>query len=54
MIFEPRQAGGVIGWTVGHRGLRPVHLRCDAGLGRPRLFFAGLAVFALIGTAITW
>jgi NNP family nitrate/nitrite transporter-like MFS transporter len=26
MIFEPRQAGGVIGWTGGDGGVRAVHL----------------------------
>ena len=38
-----------------HRRLRSLHLRRPAGLSWPRgTFFAGLAVFALIGTAITW
>ena len=54
MIFQPRQAGGVIGWTAAIAAYGPFIFGVLLAAVAPGAFFAGLAVFALIGTAITW
>ena len=54
MIFKPRQAGGVIGWTAAIAAYGPFIFGVLLASVAPGTFFAGLAVFALIGTAITW
>jgi NNP family nitrate/nitrite transporter-like MFS transporter len=54
MIFKPRQAGGVIGWTAAIAAYGPFIFGVLLASVAPGAFFLGLAVFALIGTAITW
>ena len=54
MIFKPRQAGGVIGWTAAIAAYGPFIFGVLLASVAPGSFFAGLALFALIGTAITW
>ena len=54
MIFKPRQAGGVIGWTAAIAAYGPFIFGVLLASVAPGTFFAGLALFALIGTAITW
>ena len=54
MIFKPRQAGGVIGWTAAIAAYGPFIFGVLLASLAPGMFFAGLAVFALVGTAITW
>ena len=54
MIFKPRQAGGVIGWTAAIAAYGPFIFGVLLASVAPGVFFAGLAVIALIGTAITW
>ena len=54
MIFKPRQAGSVIGWTAAIAAYGPFIFGVLLASLAPGMFFAGLAVFALVGTAITW
>jgi NNP family nitrate/nitrite transporter-like MFS transporter len=54
MIFQPRQAGGVIGWTAAIAAYGPFLFGILLASLAPQIFFLGLAVFALIGTVITW
>ncbi len=54
MIFAPRQAGGVIGWTAAIAAYGPFFFGVLLASVAPGAFFVGLAVVALIGTAITW
>jgi len=54
MIFEPRQAGGVLGWTAAIAAFGPFVFGVLLSLMAPAGFFQGVAVFALAGTVITW
>jgi NNP family nitrate/nitrite transporter-like MFS transporter len=59
MIFEPRQAGGVIGWTAAVAAYGPFIFAMLIGtvitkLGSPNMFFYGAAVFYLINVFINW
>jgi NNP family nitrate/nitrite transporter-like MFS transporter len=54
MIFQPRQAGGVIGWTAAIAAYGPFFFGVLLASVAPGAFFVGLAVVALIGSAITW
>lgn len=58
-IFEPRQAGGVLGWTGAIAAYGPFIFSSLIGLvitkyGSPNLFFYGVAVFYLINIGINW
>lgn len=57
MIFPPRQAGGVIGWTSAIAAYGPFVFSlligaAVASTGSPKVFFYGIAVFYLINLAI--
>jgi NNP family nitrate/nitrite transporter-like MFS transporter len=54
MIFQPRQAGGVIGWTAAIAAYGPFFFGVLLASVAPGVFFVGLAVVALVGAAITW
>jgi NNP family nitrate/nitrite transporter-like MFS transporter len=54
MIFPPRQAGGVIGWTAAIAAYGPFLFGILLASLAPQVFFVGLAVLALIGSVITW
>ena len=54
MIFQPRQAGGVIGWTAAIAAYGPFLFGVLLAALAPQVFFLGLAVFAAIGAVITW
>ncbi len=59
MIFQPRQAGGVIGWTAAVAAYGPFIFSMLIGFtitsfGNPNIFFYGAAVFYLINIVINW
>ncbi len=59
MIFPPRQAGGVIGWTAAVAAYGPFIFSMLIGFvitafGGPNLFFYGIAVFYLVNIMINW
>ena len=54
MIFPQRQAGGVIGWTAAIAAFGPFIFGVLLASIAPMPFFVGFAVFALMGTAITY
>ena len=59
MIFEPRQAGGVIGWTAAIAAYGPfifavVIAAVIDSTGSPMPFFIGIAVFYLLNIALNW
>lgn len=54
MIFQPRQAGGVIGWTAAIAAYGPFIFGVLLAATAPQAFFIGLAVLAAIGTLISW
>jgi NNP family nitrate/nitrite transporter-like MFS transporter len=59
MIFEPRQAGGVIGFTGAIAAYGPflfglLFAWAFAGFGSPDVVFQGLAAFFLLNVALNW
>lgn len=59
VIFEPRQAGGVLGWTAAIAAYGPFLFSTLIGavmtkMGNPNLFFKGAAVFYVINIGINW
>jgi NNP family nitrate/nitrite transporter-like MFS transporter len=54
MIFAPRQAGSVIGWTGAIAAFGPFIFGVLLSLMAPAGFFKGVALFAVIGTCIAW
>lgn len=59
VIFEPRQAGGVLGWTAAIAAYGPFLFSTLIGAvmtrdGNPNLFFKGAALFYIINIAINW
>lgn len=54
MIFEPRQAGGVIGWTGAIAAFGPFIFGVLLSLIAPKSFFLCVALFALVGAGIAW
>ena len=54
MIFERRQAGGVIGWVSAIAAFGPFIFGVLLSTMAPRSFFYVVVVFALIGTALNW
>lgn len=54
MIFERRQAGGVIGWTAAIAAFGPFFFGAILAASNPRAFFAIGLVYAVGGVAITW
>ncbi len=54
MIFEKRQAGGVIGWTAAIAAFGPFLFGVGLTIMSPTLFYAIGAVWAVMCIAITW
>ncbi len=59
MIFPPRQAGGVIGWTAAIAAYGPFVFSALIGAaiaatGAPTVFFIGTAVFYAVNVLINW
>lgn len=54
MIFQPRQAGGVIGWTAAIAAFGPFLFGLALASIAPKSFFLGWSVVALIGAVIAW
>jgi MFS transporter, NNP family, nitrate/nitrite transporter len=59
MIFPPRQASGVLGWTAAIAAYGPFVFSSLIGAvigvtGRPTAFFIGVAVFYLLNLAVNW
>lgn len=59
MIFQPRQAGGVIGWTAAIAAYGPfvfavVIAAVISSTGSPMPFFIGAAVFYALNVGINW
>lgn len=54
MIFQPRQAGGVIGWTAAIAAYGPFLFGVLLAAVAPQAFFIGVAALSLVGAAITW
>ena len=54
MLFERRQAGGVIGWTAAIAAYGPFIFGILLSFLAPMIFFLAGAVFAFIGAILTW
>ncbi|HEY4898689.1 MAG TPA: MFS transporter [Candidatus Nanopelagicaceae bacterium] len=54
MIFEPRQAGGVIGWVAAIAAFGPFAFGVLLSFLAPTILFWIIGVFALNGAAIAW
>ena len=54
MILNPRQAGGVIGWTAAIAAFGPFIVGMLLSALDPQVFFIGCAVFFAFATALTW
>jgi NNP family nitrate/nitrite transporter-like MFS transporter len=54
MIFERRQAGGVIGWTAAIAAFGPFFFGVGLTIMKPELFFYIGVAFAAMCIAITW
>ena len=54
MIFERRQAGGVLGWTAAIAAFGPFFFGVGLTLMAPETFFLIGVAFAAMCVAITW
>jgi NNP family nitrate/nitrite transporter-like MFS transporter len=54
MIFPPRQAGGVIGWTAAIAAYGPFVFGVLLAGVAPKVFFIGWAVLSLVGAGVAW
>ena len=54
MILNPRQAGGVIGWTAAIAAFGPFIVGMLLSALDPQVFFLGCAVFFAFATTLTW
>jgi NNP family nitrate/nitrite transporter-like MFS transporter len=54
MIFQPRQAGGVIGWTGAIAAFGPFIFGVGLASIAPAAFFYGIVAFAIVGAGIAW
>ena len=54
MIFQPRQAGGVIGWTAAIAAFGPFVFGVLLAFIAPKSFFIGVAGFAILGACVAW
>ena len=54
MIFQPRQAGGVIGWTAAIAAFGPFIFGVALSAVAAESFFIGVGVFASIGALVAW
>lgn len=54
MIFEPRQAGGVIGWVSAIAAFGPFFFGVLLAIMAPLILFWGIGIFALNAAAMAW
>lgn len=54
MIFQPRQAGGVIGWTGAIAAFGPFIFGVLLSITEPKAFFLGVSGFAVVGSVLAW
>lgn len=54
MIFQPRQAGGVIGWTAAIAAYSPFFFGVILAVIDAKLFFFAWAVLSAIGAIVAW
>lgn len=54
MIFQPRQAGGVIGWTAAIAAFGPFIFGVLLSMIAPKSFFLGVSLFAAGCTVVAW
>lgn len=54
MIFQPRQAGGVIGWTAAIAAFGPFIFGVLLSMVAPKSFFLGVSLFAACCTVVAW
>lgn len=54
MIFAPRQAGGVLGWTGAIAAFGPFIFGVMLALVEPKSFFIFVTLFAIIGALCAW
>lgn len=54
MIFQPRQAGGVIGWTAAIAAFGPFIFGVLLAMVAPKSFFLGVSLFAAACTVVAW
>jgi NNP family nitrate/nitrite transporter-like MFS transporter len=54
MIFERRQAGGVLGWTAAVAAFGPFFFGVGLTTFSPQVFFMFGVVFAVMCTIVTW
>lgn len=59
MIFEPRKAGGVIGWTAAIAAYGPfffsiIIAAIISRVGHPTAFFYGMAIFYALNVGLNW
>jgi NNP family nitrate/nitrite transporter-like MFS transporter len=54
MIFEPRQAGGVIGWVSAIAAFGPFFFGVLLSFMAPTILFWGIGIFALNAAAMAW
>ncbi len=54
MIFAPRQAGGVIGWTAAIAAFGPFIFGVLLSALAPKSFFIGVGLFAVVGAVVAW
>ena len=54
MIFQPRQAGGVIGWTAAIAAFGPFIFGVMLSVVAAKSFFIGVGLFAVIGAVVAW
>lgn len=54
MIFQPRQAGGVIGWTAAIAAFGPFIFGVLLSMVAPQSFFLGVSLFAAGCTVVAW
>lgn len=54
MIFQPRQAGGVIGWTAAIAAYGPFFFGVILSVVAPQLFFFAWATLSAVGAVVAW
>ena len=54
MIFQPRQAGSVIGWVSAIAAFGPFFFGVLLSFIAPTIFFWGISIFALNAAAMAW
>ncbi len=54
MIFERRQAGGVLGWTSAIAAFGPFFFGAILAASEPKIFFVLGLAYAVVGVVITW